>query len=168
MTGALIEKNPDIAYRVHSEGHTLANHSYRHNYSYLYASEENFIQEINDTHEKICWITGNENYPKIFRFPGGSYNSGSHGEMKQILKGTLDELGYRYADWNSLSGDAESQSPTVSGLVERTKSSSKNKEDLIILMHDSATKKVNIEALPLILDHLVAEGYTFATLDMAP
>lgn len=168
MTGALLEENPQIAYRVYKEGHTLANHSYRHNYSYLYESEENFIREISDTHEKICEITGKKNYPKIFRFPGGGFNSGSYGEVKQEYKKTLERLGYRFADWNSLSGDAESRSPVASALVNRVKTSSAGKEDLVVLMHDSATKKVNIEALPQILDYLIGEGYTFSTLDKAP
>lgn len=168
MVASLIEKNPDVAYRVYSEGHTLANHSYRHNYSYLYESEENFMSEINTAYSVIQKITGEENYPKIFRFPGGSYNSGTYGEVKQKYKEVLAREGYRYCDWNALSGDAEYKNPAVNTLLERVKSSSKNKEDLVILMHDSATKKINIEALPVIIEYLLSEGYTFKTLDKAP
>ncbi len=168
MTGALISENSELAANVHSRGHLLANHSWRHNYSYLYESEENFIQEVNDTYAKICEITGKNNYPKIFRFPGGSYNAGSYGAAKQEYKETLKELGYRYVDWNALSGDAETQRPTADALYNRVVSTTKNKEDVVILMHDSATKKVNIEVLPRILDYLVSQGYTFKTLDRAP
>lgn len=168
MTGALMDTNTEIAKRVHAEGHTLANHSWRHNYSYLYDSEENFIQELTDTHDKICEITGRANYPKIFRFPGGSYDSGSYGSVKQNYKHTLKDMGYRYVDWNALSGDAEGQNPTVDQLYSRTVKTTKDKEDVVILMHDSATKKVNIEVLPRILDYLISEGYAFSTLDKAP
>lgn len=168
MVGSLIEKNPGMAYRVYKEGHTLANHSYRHNYSYLYESEENFMSEIEETHSLICDITGKKNYPKIFRFPGGSYNSGSYGEQKQAYKETLEKNGYRFCDWNSLNGDAEYKSPTVETLLNRIKSSSSGKEDLIVLMHDSATKKINIKALPVIIEYLLENGYTFDTLNNAP
>lgn len=168
MVGSLIEKNPGVAYRVYSEGHTLANHSYRHNYSYLYENEENFMSEINTTYSLICDITGDKNYPKIFRFPGGGYNAGSHGAAKQVYKETLAREGFRYCDWNCLNGDAEYKSPTVDTLLNRIKSSSKGKEDLVILMHDAAAKKINIQALPVIIDYLLSEGYTFSTLDKAP
>ncbi len=168
MVGSLMEKNTDMAYRVYSEGHTLANHSYRHNYSYLYENGENFMSEINSTYEMIQKVSGRSDYPKIFRFPGGSYNSGSHGEAKQTYKELLKNQGYRFCDWNCLSGDAEYKSPTVDTLLGRVKSSSKGKEDLVILMHDSATKKINIQALPVIIDYLLSEGYTFSTLDKAP
>lgn len=168
LAGSLAEKNPAIALRAHSEGHLLANHSYSHDYSDLYASDSAFMSEIDKAHSIICNITGDENYPKIFRFPGGSYDSGTYGKVKQEYKKLLKDSGYRYCDWNSLSGDAESKSPTVDALVSRIKSSSKGKEDLVILMHDSATKKVNIQALPQILDYLIAEGYTFDTLNNVP
>lgn len=168
MVGSLIEANPGMAYRVYSEGHTLANHSYRHNYSYLYENEESFMSEINDTQARIQKITGEENYPKIFRFPGGSYNSGTYGEAKQKYKEVIKNAGYRYCDWNSLSGDAEYKNPSAQTLLDRVKSSSKGKEDLVILMHDSATKKINTEALPKIIEYLLSEGYTFKTLDKAP
>lgn len=168
LAGSLAEKNPGVAFRAHTEGHLLANHSYSHDYSDLYASESDFMSEIDKAYAIISDITGDENYPKIFRFPGGSYDSGTYGAKKQEYKETLKKSGYRFCDWNALSGDAESKSPTVDGLMSRIKSSSKGKEDLVILMHDSATKKVNIKALPKILDYLIAEGYTFDTLDNVP
>lgn len=168
LAGSLAEKNPGIALRAHSEGHLLANHSYSHDYSDLYASGTAFMSEIDKAHAIICNITGDKNYPKIFRFPGGSYDAGTYGKAKQEYKVLLKDAGFRYCDWNSLSGDAESKSPTVDGLIKRVKSSSKGKEDLVILMHDSATKKVNIKALPQIIDYLISEGYTFDTLDNVP
>ncbi len=167
MVGSLIESNPAIAYRVYSEGHTLANHSYQHNYSYLYESEENFMSELNKTYSLITSITDNENYPKIFRFPGGGYNSGSYGEKKQLYKQVLQSQGYRYADWNALNGDSETTKPQADVLIERIKKSSKNKEDIVILMHDAAAKKVNLQALPATLDYLLSQGYVFDTLDNA-
>lgn len=168
LAGSLVEKNPGIAYRTYLEGHLLANHSYSHDYSDLYASGTAFMSEIDKAYSIITGITGDENYPKVFRFPGGSYDSGTYGAKKQEYKKLLEKSGYRFCDWNSLSGDAESRTPTVEGLIARVKNSSKGKEDLVILMHDSATKKVNITALPKIIDYLLSEGYTFDTLDSVP
>ncbi len=163
--GTMIEKNPQVARRIYDEGHLLANHSYSHNYSELYADTAAFMNQINKTQELINNVVGKNNYPKVFRFPGGGYNSGSYGEIKQECKTALTEAEYRYCDWNSLTGDAESTSPSASSIIKRLKSSSEGKEDLVILMHDAIAKSVTAETLPEIIDYLISEGYTFDTLD---
>lgn len=166
QVGTLIEENPDMARRVHDEGHLLANHSYAHNYSKLYETEDGFITEIEKTDALIREITGVEEYPKVFRFPGGGYNSGSWGESKQAYKKVLAEKGFRYCDWNALNGDAEGGSKSAEQLLARVQKTAV-KEDVVILMHDAATKKTTAEALEPILQHLIEEGYTFKRLDQA-
>ena len=166
--GTLLEANPDTARRLYEEGHFIANHSYSHDYSDIYANGEDFMSEINKTAEIIKKITGDDNYPMIFRFPGGGYNSGKYGEAKQSYKKLLKEKGIRYCDWNALSGDAEGGTPTKEELVSRVKKTTSGKEDVVILMHDAAAKSVAADALPDILKYLISEGYTFKTLNNAP
>lgn len=166
--GSLLEANPDMARRVYDEGHLLANHSYSHNYSDLYATQDSFMSEINTVFDLITKITGESNYPKIFRFPGGGYNAGSYGEVKQIYKELLKSNGIRYCDWNALNGDAEGKSRTVEELVERVKKTTSGKEDVVILMHDAAAKSTTADALPYVIEYLIGEGYTFKTLASAP
>lgn len=168
MVGTLIENNRDMARRVYDEGHCLANHSYAHNYSELYADETSFMNEINKTSKLICEVTGDENYPKIFRFPGGGFNAGSYGEAKQAYKELLGKNGARYCDWNALNGDAEGHKRTADELCERVKKTTSGKEDVVILMHDAAAKSTTADALPGILEYLISEGYVFKTLDKAP
>ena len=166
QVGSLIEENPDMARRVYDEGHLLANHSYAHNYSKLYATEESFITEIEKTYQLIQNVSGNENYPKVFRFPGGGYNTGTWGANKQKYKEVLASKGIRYCDWNALNGDAEGGTQTAAQLLERVKSTAK-KEDIVILMHDAAAKKTTAEALPDIIEYLISQGYAFKRLDEA-
>lgn len=168
MVGTLIEENADMARRVYDEGHFLANHSYSHNYSDMYADKEAFMKEIDQTNSLICNVTGRKSYTKIFRFPGGGFNSGKHGEAKQSYKITLNENNIRYCDWNALNGDAEGGSPTAEELVARVKSSTSGKEDVVILMHDAAAKSTTADALAEIIEYLLSEGYMFKTLDEAP
>ena len=104
----------------------------------------------------------------MFRFPGGGYNAGKHGEAKQTYKKLLKENNIRYCDWNALSGDAEGGTPTKDQLVQRVKKTTSGKEDVVILMHDAAAKSVAADALPEMLQHLIKEGYTFKTLNHAP
>ncbi len=166
--GTLVEANKDVARRAHDEGHLVANHSYSHNYSDFYATEESFMSEIDKVYSIISSVTGNENPHKIFRFPGGGFNTGSLGETKQNYKLILNQKGIRYCDWNALNGDAEGGSPTVDQLVARVKKTTNGKEDVVILMHDAAAKSTTADALPQILEYLNNEGYVFKRLDQAP
>ena len=167
QVGSLIEENLDMARRVYDEGHLLANHSYAHNYSKLYATEDAFITEVEKTNQLIQKVSGNENYPKVFRFPGGGYNAGTWGANKQKYKEVLADKGVRYCDWNALNGDAEGGgNKTAAQLVERVKNTAK-KEDIVILMHDAAAKKTTAEALPAVIEYLISQGYSFKRLDQA-
>lgn len=165
MVGSLIEKNPAVARRVYDEGHCLANHSYNHNYGELYADGEAFMSQIRKTKELIDGITCDDNYPKIMRFPGGGYNAGSKGKVKQDYKLLLKDVGYRYCDWNSLTGDAEKVSPDADYIMNSLKRSTNGKEDVVILMHDAIAKKITAQTLPQVLEYLLEQGYEFDTLN---
>lgn len=165
LVGSLIEKNPDVARRLYDEGHCLANHSYNHNYDELYADSQAFMTQVKKTEELIKGITCDEYYPKVFRFPGGGYQAGKYGEAKQEYKTAISETGYRYCDWNSLTGDAESKSPSADSIIERLKKTADGKEDIVILMHDAIAKKITAQTLPQVLEYLISQGYSFDTLD---
>ena len=164
QVGSLIKENTDMARRVYEEGHLIAGHSYTHTYSKLYATAESFTDEINSCEAEIKNVVGDDFFPLI-RFPGGSFNAGTYGERKQQYKSVLAQMGYYHCDWNALNGDAEGGSKSVEQLVERVKSSSKNKNKVVILMHDAANKKNTAEALPQIIEYFISQGYTFSRLD---
>lgn len=163
MLGKMIERNGDLAKRVHDEGHLLANHSYSHSYADLYATSESFMAEIEKTNDLIRSIIGEEPF-KLIRFPGGGYNAGSYAAEKQQYKLVLQKNGYYFADWNSLNGDAEGAARSAEQLVARIRQTSGPK-NIVILMHDAATKKTTAEALPAILSYLKEQGYVFRRLD---
>lgn len=163
MLGKMIERNGDLAKRVHDEGHLLANHSYSHSYADLYATSESFMAEIEKTNSLIRSIIGEEPF-KLIRFPGGGYNAGSYAAEKQQYKLVLQKNGYYFADWNSLNGDAEGGTRSAEQLVARIRQTSGPK-NIVILMHDAATKKTTAEALPAILSYLKEQGYVFRRLD---
>lgn len=163
--GSLIESNPDMARRVYEEGHLIANHSYAHNYSALYAQQEDFISEVTKTEQLIKNITCEENIFKLFRYPGGSYDAGTWGHKKQLYKQVLADMGYYYCDWNALNADAEGGVKTAAQLVESVKQTTQGKEDVVILMHDAAAKKETAAALADIVEYLISQGYEFKRLD---
>lgn len=165
--GSLIEANPDMARRVYEEGHLIANHSDGHNYEKLYASTETFINEINKCYETIKAVGNGEEPFRLVRFPGGSYKSSadSYSPVKQDCKVALKDNGFYYCDWNALNGDAEGKKKNASELLEYMKRNLDGEENLVVLMHDAATKQATADALPSIIEYLTSEGYTFHRLD---
>ncbi len=162
--GSLIESNRDIAERVYEEGHFIANHSYKHSYGSLYADSDGFLKEVNDTQDLIEDVTEGTQQIKVFRFPGGSYNTGTYGAVKQTYKKVLQDNGYYYCDWNTLIGDADTESKTKTELVNAIKENAKY-NNIVVLMHDASSKQTTADALPEILDYLIDEGYEFRRLD---
>lgn len=158
--GQNVAANPDMVRREIEEGHAVANHSYTHDYKFIYGNLDNFKSDIEKADKIIIDTIGEENYHKVFRFPGGSFE-----KSKDPYKQWLSDNGYKYIDWNCLNGDAEAQNVPADKLLAKVKNTSKGINNIVILMHDAATKKTTVEALPAILDYLKAEGYTFKTLN---
>lgn len=153
----------DFAYikEAHNDGHAIGLHCYNHDYEYVYKSLKNYVKDLNKIKEEAYKQTGV--YSSIVRFPGGSSNLVSKkynkGIMKRLTKKVID-LGYQYFDWTSINGDGENIK-TVSGLKKKAIEEIKGKEDIMFLMHDSASCINTVKALPDILDYLIKEGYTF-------
>lgn len=159
MLGSNVDKRPDTVRRVFDEGHSIGLHSYSHDYQKLYKSEnsvEIFREELLQTQQAINNAIGQENPNKLFRFPGGSFES-----YKQPLKETLVAEGYRHIDWNALNGDSEKQNPSAEYLMKSIKKTSYNKEDIVVLMHDAPAKKITAQTLPQIIAYLREQGYEF-------
>lgn len=161
--GKMLEANPDIAKDEYDRGHLIANHSYSHSYEELYASADSFIGEMNKTTEIIKNITGEEPF-KLIRFPGGGHNAGKYAAQKQEYKKVLKDNGYYFVDWNCLNGDAEAQLRSADELLMRIKETAVGK-NIVVLMHDAATKKTTPDALGSIIEYLKSKGYEFRRLD---
>lgn len=141
-------------------GHTLALHSYSHNYNTIYASKDAFL----DDYEQVFdWVVENTGYtPSLFRFPGGSNNGSSY-----VVNGIIDEMerrGFQYFDWNVSSGDG-SNLTTTSNIIDNICSNVGNADTPVVLMHDGAGKNATLAALPSVLEYLSGHGYEFRPLD---
>lgn len=154
----------DVYREIVKRGHVLANHTYSHQYKYIYSSPEAFIDNILELDKKLEEITG---VPpsKILRFPGGSNTGFIPHETSAEIKAKLNELGYSYFDWNVDSADALTQTQPKNNIV----NSVLNGADLVntanVLMHDTNVKHTTIEALPEIIEGLKERGYRFKRLD---
>lgn len=149
----------EAAYRrIVEEGHTLAMHSYTHQYSQIYASEEAYAADLSKLRSYLYDVTGV--WPKYVRFPGGSSNTVSKLNM-QVFIHYLDRENLKYFDWNVSSGDAASNGllPPET-IVSNCLSGIRARHTSIVLMHDNALKTTTVEALPLLLDALMEEPDT--------
>ena len=141
------------------KGHTIALHSYTHNYSKCYSSLEDYWIDLNKLNDMVYELTGKR--ATLVRLPGGSSNTVSKkyciGVMKQICS-SLTENGYRYTDWNVSSGDAGGTEDPAK-IAENVIRGMKNHKTAIVLQHD--TKGYSIEAVERIIVWGLANGYTF-------
>ncbi|ERI92455.1 polysaccharide deacetylase [Clostridiales bacterium oral taxon 876 str. F0540] len=156
VVGQTVKSNPELLKREKAEGHTIGNHTYSHNYKYLYSNTSNFLEDLKKNDSIIKSVIGDYN-DKLIRFPGGSFG-------KQAYQKAAEEAGYTYIDWNCLSGDAESKKKSVEQLIQGVKSTARGQHQLTILMHDTAGKETTAEALPKIIEYLKGQGYKFEVL----
>ena len=159
-------RGPDyLIKREYDEGHTVGLHTATHDYSYVYSSVENYFNDLASVHDRVYRITGYDS--RIIRFPGGSDNTISRryksGIMTELVKEVLNR-GYKYYDWNILSGDAgeTKESSVVYQMV--TENLSKDRVN-IVLMHD--IKPYTRDALKNIIEYGKANGYHFEKITMA-
>lgn len=148
--------------RIVEEGHTLGLHSYTHKYSSLYSSVIDFEQDLKLIHDLIYETTGVDS--KIYRFPGGSSNMISDVLMKDFIH-LLNKEGYTYYDWNVVSGDATVQNFTAQDLVDNVINGVEKYETSIVLMHDATRKVATVEALPTIIEELLAMNAQILPID---
>lgn len=143
--------------RIVDEGHTLGMHSYSHKYKELYKSMDSFTQDFARIRDSIYQATGVESV--CYRFPGGSSNTISEIDMHDFID-YLDSQGVEYYDWNVSSGDGGSMKLSTDTLLENCTKDIDTRDTSIILLHDSAEKPTTVEALPDIIENILARPDT--------
>lgn len=150
--------------RENDEGHTLALHSYSHNYAEIYTSVDAFMNDLTAIQNKVKEYAGIES--KITRFPGGSSNTISKkykvGIMSE-LSNKLNELGFRYFDWTIASGDA-GETTSSDKIVQNVTTNVAPDKLNVVLMHD--IKSYTVDSVERIIQFGLSNGYTFAPLTM--
>ena len=162
VTG-LNPKYEDCIGRAFREGHTIAVHTYSHNYYEIYASEKAYLDDFNKMEEIILRQTGE--YSKLFRFPGGSSNTVSRFNPGIIthLAETMTAMGYQYFDWQVDSNDAGGTN-TIEGVLSNVTSGCDGRKTAVVLQHD--VKDYSVSAVEDIILWGLRNGYTFRALDI--
>lgn len=148
--------------RIVKEGHTLGMHSYSHKYSVIYDSLDAFENDFSEIQNFLYDVTGVD--CQYYRFPGGSSNQVSNLDMSEFIR-CLNEQGVTYFDWNVSSGDATSQAYTADELVDNVLSDVVKYKTSVVLLHDSNTKKITVEALGPMIEALQKLGAEILPID---
>lgn len=153
VTGKNKENYGDIYRRIVEEGHTLGMHSYSHEYDTIYASLENFQEDIETLQDFLYRETGT--LSRFYRFPGGSSNKVSKTNIQEMIN-YLDARDISYFDWNISGGDATSASVSSDQIVNRVMSDMESHQVAVVLLHDAADKYSTVEALPKLIEEIQA------------
>lgn len=146
--------------KIAAAGHTLAMHSWSHEYRKIYASVEGFLEDYYKLYQHIHEVTGE--YPRIFRFPGGSINGYDRGVYQEIIA-EMTRRGFVYYDWNASAQDATIH-PRPAWEITADCLKGVGKDLVVVLAHDSAARGTTVDALPAIIEGYQNAGYTFTAL----
>ena len=162
------EEAKELLKREAREGHAIGNHTYSHNYDYLYPNRtidsNNFWSDVQKCNTVLKDILGEDFSTRVVRFPGGYWSWNGRENIRPII----DQNNYAIMDWNALSKDAEGKKKNADELVQVTKETVEglgpNADSVVILMHDTYGKEETVKSLQRIIDYLRDKGFEFRTM----
>ena len=161
--------NSDYRDRIAKEaaaGHTVAIHTYSHDYAKIYANTAAYWADFDRQNAVLKELTGHGS--TLFRFPGGSSNLVSKKYTPGImttLAEQAEEKGLTYFDWNVSSGDGGNPLPTdtvFNNVITQVTKNTANGHPSVVLQHD--TKLYSVNAIGRIIEWGQANGYHFEPL----
>ncbi|GBF32246.1 peptidoglycan N-acetylglucosamine deacetylase [Desulfocucumis palustris] len=179
VIGTNVLKNSELIKQMVAQGHTVANHTYSHDYQYIYGSPENFMADLEKNREILKSLTGKDTL--IFRAPGGP------ARLTKPYWDKLQEKGYKSISWNITGGDSDPAGVTPEQVYNNVASGLDKVEKAhltpIVLLHDGSqlssleakpgtatyyyiqSRNSVVTALPDIIHLFKEKGYTFVTVD---
>lgn len=156
LIGTNVTRYPDIARRIVSEGHQVGNHTFNH-LRFDEVTSDVMARDIVKGSAAIFAATGVK--PAWFRPPYGINGDG----MEDVCR----ENGYAIAGWSGHAGDWNRHSAVE--LAERMITQATPGD--VLLLHDGwetrtdSDRQNTVDAVFLMLERLVREGFRFVTLD---
>ncbi|HEY4373846.1 MAG TPA: polysaccharide deacetylase family protein [Burkholderiales bacterium] len=147
----LIAQNAAVEKRIIAGGHAIANHSYSHAFLPK-LDDKRLAEEIDSTQQLLnAAVPEGPGRTAMFRAPYGARNP--------VVLTDLADRKLRSVMWNIDSLDWED--PVSDSVAKRVIAQVEKQGRGIILFHDIHARA--IEALPQVLDTLIAKGYKFAS-----
>lgn len=181
-TGENIKRRPELAKRIVSEGHILANHSYDHDklFKKTYVNDRSLlIHEVMDVHKEIVKYAPDSNW-YYFRAPYAGWAKGHGDYLNQFAdaKKYIGPIGWNAgsfitknaeghsvdaADWEcwSTKNYPEFNAPSIcaQGYLSRLEKI----QGGVVLMHDIHSKTADM--VEILIPKLIEKGFQFINLD---
>lgn len=125
--------------RIADAGHSIGVHSFTHEYSEIYASVEDYLDDFYEAWDIIRDATGIET--QIFRFAGGS-NNDFNVDTREAIIAEMTRRGFRFYDWNIQSNGILNVGWTE--MYNRIPKEVNNAYRSIILFHDTCADDVKV------------------------
>ena len=162
------EKAKEVLKETVKRGHAIANHTYGHDYSYLYPNRtmnvDNILSDLEKSQNSMKAVLGKDFSTRVIRLPGGYWSWQGRTPMKEAM----DNKGYYNIDWNALNKDAEGKKKNADELLQCVKDSVEflgpNADSVVLLMHDTYGKEETVNALPRIIEYLQSQGFEFRSI----
>ena len=152
----------DMIGKEYAAGHSVAIHSYTHDYDKIYASSDAYWEDLQAQQDVIVAQTGQET--KLVRFPGGSSNTvsaHSYVGLMSLLTRAVQDAGFQYFDWNVDSNDAGGAKKAQTVFANVTAGVSQNRVS-VVLQHD--IHDFSVDAVEDIIVWGLNNGYSFERL----
>ncbi|WP_084284743.1 polysaccharide deacetylase family protein [Clostridium lundense] len=164
IVGEKAEANSEILKEMSRSGMCILPHCYSHSYETIYNTPDSYFNDLNKCIGVIKRIT--KKTPQSYvRMPGGSDNLVSKPESLRTIRNRLNAKGIDYVDWNVSSGDATADTVPASTIENNIFDQCKEKNFVVMLMHDSYYKKTTVESLNYTIRYLKDKGFQFKTFE---
>ncbi|MDD6380147.1 MAG: polysaccharide deacetylase [Lachnospiraceae bacterium] len=163
IVGTQAVGNKKILKRIAKDGHTLAIHTYTHDYRKIYSSKKAFLADFHKTEKLIKDTTGVQ--PRYFRFPGGGNNHYMSTKLRNEILKELHKEGYTEMDWNCGTSDAAPTYYNEAALIRYGKTSHWGSDPIVMLQHDANSKYHTPQVTDALISYYRAKGYHFSGLD---
>jgi peptidoglycan/xylan/chitin deacetylase (PgdA/CDA1 family)/uncharacterized caspase-like protein len=144
--GRSVKRAKAISLKQEQAGHALGNHTFTHAFLPKLA-EDKLDAQLGDTNQAL--FSAAKETPGLFRPPYGARND--------LVVKAVSSMGMKTVLWNIDSRDWAD--PVPRSIANRVLAQVERNKRGIILFHDTHARTV--EALPLVLDELVRQKYTF-------
>ncbi|WP_018130138.1 polysaccharide deacetylase family protein [Effusibacillus pohliae] len=149
VLGSQAAAHPDWIRQIHEQGHVIGNHSWNHS-DLTKLSKEQLLQQVNATNQLLESLTGER--PCLFRPP--------YGKTDPEVRSAIENAGMTAVLWNvdpadwDLKKTAPVHARVQSGLQEHS----------LVLLHDGGgPRQRTVDSLPVLIEHLLQQGYRFVT-----
>lgn len=156
LVGLSVRAFPEYAKMIVDAGYPVGCHSMSHSYTRIKSGNDYVERDLARFNAEMEAATGEAFSTDLYRFPGGSTRYSSS------TKNFVAAQGYAWFDWNAMTGDAQYTFKSDAEMYDYTLSTIKDREVVILLMHDGKQRTRNI--LPDLVTYFRENGFEFRTL----